>query len=146
MSDDTLLDIAKRNLEIAILIYETKQDDEAFLNIVGYHLQQSVEIGLKHYLETHGIKYSKTHDIQELLSLIPDDDMERFDRIEDLAGTITQLESKTRYIKNYRVSKRTIDKIFPVADSLLKDMSKLKKEEEKIAQKENIKENSSGRK
>lgn len=142
MSDDTLLDIAKRNLETANLVYEVKQDDEAFLNIVGYHLQQTIEIGIKHYLENHAIKYPFTHDIAELISLVPEEEISKFEKIEDMAGTITQLEAKTRYVKNYRVTKRIVDKLLPIANTLIEDISQQDKKEAKqsISQdKENIK-------
>ena len=53
--DETLLDLAKRNMEIANILYAHKETDEGFLNHVGYHLQQCVELTIKHFLETHGI-------------------------------------------------------------------------------------------
>ena len=59
-----------------------------------------------------------------------------------MAGTITQLEAKTRYVKNYRVTKRIIDKLISVANTLIEDISKQDKKEIKqsISQdKENIK-------
>jgi HEPN domain-containing protein len=38
-------------------------NDDGMLNIVAYHLQQCIELGLKHVLETHGVSYPGTHDI-----------------------------------------------------------------------------------
>ena len=54
--NETLLDKANQNLNIANTLYETyRYDDEAYLNYVGYHLQQSVELSLKFCLEINGV-------------------------------------------------------------------------------------------
>lgn len=122
--NDTLLDIAKRNYETAELLYTYKQDDAAFLNFIGYHLQQAVELSIKHFMETHGIKYSKTHDIADLLQEIPEKYRDIFADIEDRADTITKMESKTRYVKNYRLSINVIKKIMPLAKQLMEKIAR----------------------
>lgn len=127
--DETLLDIAKRNMEIANLLYAHKESDEGFLNHVGYHLQQCVELTLKHFLETHGIAYSFTHDIDELLDQVPVEYKTLFDSISDLAGTITNMEAKTRYIKNYRLSERIVGRVLPLVKELLNNIEKTDEKE-----------------
>ncbi len=52
----------------AVHLYRYKTDDAILLNIVGYHLQQAVELALKHCLEMEGKDYPKTHDINDLLA------------------------------------------------------------------------------
>lgn len=66
------------------------------------------------------IEYPRTHDIEDLLSLLPD--QEDFEYVDNLSGKITSLESKTRYIKNFKVSKKTIDKVMKVAEKLIHDI------------------------
>lgn len=122
MSDDTLLDLAKSNLSSAKLLYRYKDDDEIRLNTVGYLLQQTIELALKHHLETSGIEYPKTHDIDSLLALCDEDE---FPEIEPWAESITAMESKTRYIKNYRLALRKVDQIMQLADKLIDQIEKL---------------------
>ena len=121
MKDDTLLDLAKSNLSSAKLLYRYKDDDEIRLNTVGYLLQQAVELALKHHLEVSGIDYPKTHDIDSLLALCEPDE---FQEIEPWAEAITAMESKTRYIKNYRLALRKVDQIMKLAEEVIVKIEK----------------------
>lgn len=116
MLSETLLDIAKRDLRQAKQLFAMRTDDEGDLNLVGYILQQSVEKALKHRLETTGRNFPGTHDIMELLDLTEEDE---FPELLDIAGTITSMESKTRYIKNYRLSLRIVKRVMEVAENLI---------------------------
>ena len=122
MKDDTLLDLAKSNLSSAKLLYRFKDDDEIRLNTVGYLLQQAIELALKHHLETSGVEYPKTHDIDSLLALCSEDE---FPEIEPWAESITAMESKTRYIKNYRLALRKVDQIMQLADKVIEKIEEL---------------------
>lgn len=118
--EETLLDIAKRNLVTAETIMKLVDADDGYLNVVGYHAQQAIELAIKHYLETHGIKYPMTHDISQLTAWIPDEAMEPFEDIENNAANITNMEAKARYIKNYRLSHRIVEKALRQAERLIK--------------------------
>lgn len=115
---DTLLDLAKTNLNVAKKLYSMKDDDERMLNVVAYHLQQFFELFLKNELELSGIKYPKIHDIMSLLELMSEG---KFDILLPWCGTITEMGSKTRDVKDYRVSQRIIEQLLPIADALLKE-------------------------
>lgn len=128
MKDDTLLDIAKSNLASAKLLYQYKTDDEIRLNTVGYLLQQAIELALKHHLEMNGIDYPRTHDIDSLLALCEDGE---FKELEPWAETITAMESKTRYIKNYRLVVRKVDQIMKLADTLVEKIEQKHAEDSK---------------
>lgn len=128
MSDDTLLDLAKSNLASAKLLYQYKDDDEIRLNTVGYLLQQAVELALKHHLETSGVEYPRTHDIDSLLALCSEGE---FAELEPWAEAVTTMESKTRYIKNYRVALRKVDQIMQLADNLLVKIESLHEQDSK---------------
>ena len=121
MSDRTLLDIAKVNLKAANSLLEHKTDDELYLNMAAYHLQQTTELAIKHVLETNGIKYPKTHDISELLELVPEE-IDYFESITDLADTITMMESKTRYLKNYLCSEKKVMKVLGYITEVIKNI------------------------
>ena len=122
MNDDTLLDLAKSNLASAKLLYRYKDDDEIRINTIGYLLQQTIELALKHHLETNGIDYPRTHDIDSLLVLC---EPGIFAELEPWAESITSMESKTRYIKNYRLALRKVDQIMKLADHLLSKIEEL---------------------
>lgn len=118
MSDErTLYDIAKANYESAVHLYRHKTDDAILLNIVGYHLQQTVELALKHCLEVEGKAYPKTHDISDLLahfSAAAD-----WEALELLAPKITELEARTRYDKDFSANVKIVERVFAVARQFL---------------------------
>lgn len=85
--------------------------DDAYLNYVGYHLQQAVEMLIKHCLELNGIKYRKTHDIGQLISLLKNnaEDVPVPEYIDDHSEMFTLWESKARCILDYRLEARKVD-------------------------------------
>lgn len=111
MNNETLLSRAQFNLEMAQYVLQKLDDgDERVLNTVGYNLQQSAELFLKHYLETESIGYPFSHDINLLIDLVEERGIliklpESFKLI---AGTLTEWEAKTRYVKNYVASRRAV--------------------------------------
>ena len=132
MTNDTLLGMAKNNLTVAKEMYRLYPDDNGIVNLVAYHLQQAVELSLKHFFETHGIKYDRTHDIGDLCSKIPDDYYELFRDIDLYAAKLTQMESKTRYLKAYSVATREIKLGFDLANNIINKLTKLDVEENNI--------------
>ena len=70
MKDETLLDKALLNLTAAQSLLSVDTDDDAMLNMVGYHLQQSAELFLKHFLETESTGFPFTYDITLLTDLV----------------------------------------------------------------------------
>lgn len=59
-NNETLLDKSIQNLNYAKILYSSELTlDEAYLNYVGYHLQQAVELSIKYMLEMNGVEYSK---------------------------------------------------------------------------------------
>ncbi len=116
--DETLLDIAKRNLWSAKALYNIA-DDEGKLNIVAYHAQQCVELALKHYIEEAGFRYPHTHDIGALCTFIKREqfvvpfDLEGLSSVADM---LTAMEAKTRYAKNYRYSRDVVGRAIEWAE------------------------------
>ena len=95
----TLLDKAAHNYNIAV-IAQTMDGDEAYLNYVGYHLQQSVELALKFQLEECGVQYPKTHDIDQLIRISRENELNLYipEYIEEHAEMLSLWESRTRYV------------------------------------------------
>ena len=129
IENETLLDMSERNYKVALNIWRSYPDDDGMLNIVGYHLQQTVELALKHVLETHAVKYPGTHDIGDLLDLIPSNYPSVFKGIEQYANKITALEAKTRYRKGFRTKLDLIQTIYEVTTVMLKEINDIEKRE-----------------
>lgn len=112
MKDETLFDKATLNYNAALVLRKATEDDEAYLNLIGYHLQQAVELCLKYQLECFGIEYPKTHDIDQLIQVAKEKEGNLIvtDYIYDHSDTLTMWEAKTRYVLGYRVELRKIDK------------------------------------
>ncbi len=108
---ETLLDRAAFNLEMAQYSLKKLNDgDERVLNVVGYQLQQAVELFIKHFLETESTGFPFSHDIDTLLDLLEEAETSVVltDEIRALSGTLTLWEAKTRYVKDYLASKKSI--------------------------------------
>ena len=113
MRNETLLDKAEQNLNVARQLYVTlANDDEAFLNYVGYHLQQAVELSIKYTLEMNGVNYPKVHDIDQLIHLAKQNHVDLLlgEYIDDHSEMFSLWEARTRYVLNYRLEKRKIDR------------------------------------
>ena len=130
ITNDTLLGMAKNNMTVAKEMYKLYPNDNGIVNLVAYHLQQAIELTLKHFFETHGIRYDRTHDISDLCSKIPDDYYELFRNIDIYASKITQMESKTRYLKSYSIATREVDLGFNLANDIITKISQLEDEED----------------
>lgn len=116
---ETLLDRAKSNYRMAEKNFQFIHEDDMYLNLTGYLLQQSVELALKHILEVNAIRYPRTHDIFTLIDLLPDSSKPIAAEVYDKADTITSWESKTRYIKNFRLSEQILTEGFSLVKKFL---------------------------
>lgn len=119
-NSETLLDMSKRQYRSAKILYQAYPADDGIINDVAYHLQQCVELCIKHTLELNNINYPKQHDINELLTLLPKHSLFPFTKINAMADQITSLESDTRYIKGYRASLEIVKSVFLIAEDMLK--------------------------
>lgn len=120
--NETLLDRAFRNLKVAKSNYNNIKEDEFYINVTGFLLQQSLELALKHLLEINSIKYPYTHDISVLFKLTPNNVMIPVE-LKLSSGTITLWESKTRYVKNFFLEVEQIDLLMPIIESFLLSIS-----------------------
>lgn len=126
---ETLFNIARANMSAAYRLLKTLTDDPRDLNIIGYHLQQAVEIALKYVLESAGDDYPKSHAIATL-----------YIRVEEIGSsgifsdtvweslyvqseTFTIWEAQTRYIKDWFVELGKIERGFYLVNDLLEELS-----------------------
>lgn len=112
MLANTYYEKALSNLKTAKIIYKMAANDDEQLNIVGYHIQQSIELAIRHILALHGIAFQKTHDLDQLIVLAKNNDVELFlpEYLKEKADVISLWETKTRYVIGFRVEQGRIEK------------------------------------
>ena len=104
-----------------------KDPDDAHINRIGYHLQQSVERSLKAILEHTGFDYRAVgHSISKayrsVLNHAPHAlSQESQDFIEEYADTLTLWEKNGRYPTDYLFTLRKMIKICPCVGKLLEE-------------------------
>ena len=108
MRNDSLLGKAQANLQVAELALRASTDD-AVLNIVAYHIQQAIELAIKHALECEGIRYPKAHEIEVLIQLLPGSYADIVGMLGRDSYMFTSWEAKTRYIKGFKVFLRDLE-------------------------------------
>lgn len=110
MCDIRLFKSAYTDYELAREIYQIPRRDEAFLNGVAYHLQQSVEKLLKAFLECKGVTVPNTHDIYKLVRMSKNNGSNIIltEWLEDRADTLTRWEMDTRYNMDYYVESEKV--------------------------------------
>lgn len=121
-NNDTLLGKAESNLFAAETVLQASTDDSV-VNIAAYHVQQAVELSLKHVLECSGIKYLHTHAIEDLVDLLPEEAEYIAELIGDAAYMFTSWEAKTRYVKGFSVSLKRVQQGMRKATELIAEIS-----------------------
>lgn len=91
-------------------------DDEVF----GFHAQQAVEKIIKAYLSVNGVKYSKIHDIKELISLLKDNQI-------DFPGQFSQFIILNPFAVEYRYESIEDESENLNREQLIKNISQLLK-------------------
>lgn len=122
VKNQTLYDKAVTNLNSALILRKYAEKDESQLNIIAYHLQQSLESAIKYLLEMDGVRYPKTHDVDQLIQIAEENnvDLKMPARLADKAEMLTLWEQKSRYVLNYKVDLKKIDSVIPKLDKYLK--------------------------
>lgn len=115
-----LLNKARWDLQNAL--WNLSQADDVAPSYAAYHVSQSVEKILKVCLKEYGVNYTKTHRIEDLLVLLPEGQSliapEYLDWLEDQAVTLYDWESKTRYVEDYIVTRRHVQRVYDGAQRL----------------------------
>lgn len=120
-----LFDKALTNFDCAKIIRKSiNDDDEEMINLVGYHLQQALELSLKYTLEMNGVEYPTTHRIEDLIKIAKNNnvDLHINDYIKEHDALLTSWESNTRYIIGYLIELEKIDKAIPQLESYFMEL------------------------
>lgn len=124
----SLLDKALTNFDCAELIRKSIQnEDEEMINLVGYHLQQAVELSIKYTLEMNGIEYPNVHRIEDLIKLakVSNVDLHINEYIKEHDALLSSWEANTRYIIGYLVELEKIDKAIPELKKYFNELTKI---------------------
>lgn len=102
---------ALSNFKAAKIIFKIAIEDEEQLNFVAYHLQQSLELAIKHILALHGAPIQKTHDIDQLITFANSQNIDLYltKYLLDKSESISTWESKTRYILGFYIDVKRLD-------------------------------------
>ena len=89
--------------------------------MVGYHLQQAVELALKYLLEQDGIEYPKTHDVDQLIRMGREAAVELHlsEYVGDHAEMFSQWEARSRYVVAYAIEARKAERALQEVDDYL---------------------------
>jgi HEPN domain-containing protein len=114
VTEKSFLDKAKSNVLAAELLIKSQNEDDELINLAGYHLQQAVELLIKHQFEQCGVRI-RGHEIETLIRYAKENNISLVltDYIIDHAEQLTAWEAKTRYVKSYLVERRAIENMLP---------------------------------
>ena len=121
--NETLLDRALSWLRVAKTNFTLAPQDDNFLNVAGFYLQQATELGLKYLIELEGERAPQTHDIELLCKRVPEDAEYLVRYLKRYADTLSKWESKSRYVTNYRADKDQLEELFPVVTKFLESIT-----------------------
>lgn len=123
-----LFDKALTNFDCAKLIRNSiNNDDEEMVNLIGYHLQQSVELSIKYTLEMNGVEYPNVHRIEDLIKIAKDNkvDLHINEYIKEHDALLSSWEANTRYIIGYLAELEKIDKAIVELEKYFKGLIKI---------------------
>lgn len=91
--------VAKAESDLKAAVYMLEMDEECPADTVGFHAQQCAEKYLKAFLVLKEIDFPKTHDIEKILALFPED--VRLPVSVEEQRTLTNYATVTRYPGDY---------------------------------------------
>ena len=125
MGDKGLLQVAFQDLRIAKLMIAECSNDDAGLNNVAYHCQQATEKICKHLLASKGIRYTKTHLIDDLLNELEVNSINYPKELDEMSFTMNRWSTVTRYNIDRCSNIKTITKALTIVENwynIVKDM------------------------
>lgn len=123
-----LLDKALTNFDCAKIIRGSiKSEDEEMINLVGYHLQQSLELSIKFTLEMNGVEYPSIHRIEDLIKLAKSNKIDLYinEYIKEHDALLSSWEANTRYVIGFLIELEKIDKAIPELEKYFKKLIKV---------------------
>ena len=111
------IDLLKRawgDYKSSKLHIENYEQDEVFVDIAAYHLQQGVEKALKFKMMSHGVVFLRVHEIDELCNQMDGENLSYPDWIYNNMDIITKYATKTRYGETIVGNLKKIKELLPL--------------------------------
>lgn len=102
-----LLEKARKDYDVVITMQRI--NDELYLDICCYHIQQAIEKVLKCSIEMRGEQYPFTHAIVPLYDKYVSSGWDEEHDLELLAGTLTDWESSSRYKESFYATTKQLE-------------------------------------
>ena len=122
MKKYSLLDRAKYDFKLAMLGYQHYSGDAAELDLVGYHLQQTVEKIMKYEMSQMGCKFSFVHQLDFLYQEMLDCGLQPPDWILNHYDFFNRCATQSRYHDSLVTTKVVIDMLVPLVRDYLEDI------------------------
>lgn len=118
-----LLSRAKVALENAEHNYKLVHEDDCFLDICCYNLQQSIEFSLKFLVEMTGQKYAENHDIRANINILNrvNYHISYETEIRNMASTLYSWETESRYKDSFVAVIADVEDAFVYAKAVLEE-------------------------
>jgi len=103
------------------------EEETVFLSVIAFHCQQAAEKYIKAVLVRHQVDFPKTHNLGELLDLIPKDEVGLSDTLA-FATSLNPYAVVSRYPGDFpQLSRDEVDQVFSMAKQIREEiMARLK--------------------
>lgn len=102
------------------------EGDEEQLNTIGFLLQQSLELAIKHILGANGVPLQKTHNLDQLIKCASDNGVNLYltPYLLERSDVISIWEEKTRYVMGFSIEVSRISNTIDEMDKYFSILSK----------------------
>lgn len=111
-----LIEKARKDYDVVVTMRTL--NDDLYLDVCCYHMQQAIEKLLKCSIELCGERYPFTHAITPLYDLYLKTGWAQLEDLELMAGTITDWESSSRYKESFYATVRQLDRAISIYHEL----------------------------
>ena len=120
--------LEKAQHDYAVVQAMQKINDEEYLDVCCYHIQQAIEKLLKYAIEMRGVNYPHTHNIALLYTEYCKLGYEEVDNLELFAGTLTEWESSSRYKESFYATIKQLNIASNIFSQLLNILQDIEEE------------------
>lgn len=114
----------KAHKDFDIVMMAKKENDEYYMDICCYHIQQAIEKLLKAFIELKGERYAFTHDVSRLYENYIQLGGKPISYLDLMGGTLTAWESGSRYKDSFFATMRELDSAIEIYHTLDQFVSK----------------------
>ena len=112
---------AKVRLHSAENNWKMRKEDDAYIDVACFDLQQSIEFSLKALVELHGESYAQNHDLRAQLNKLAklNVNYDVFQKIAQNASTFNSWETESRYKDSFIALEKDVQLAIQISRELL---------------------------